>query len=148
MSGNIILENHAPELDDVIGAALFPGGPYAPSRMEGEAVLSQYYGQVVGWFTVMEATSTGEHPDFAKEAWKGVPLPVRDDFYDPGSDSVQVLAIDAFNGLADNRVNEEVLQYWADTFAALGERFLANDLPTTLFDRGDGTLEDNALLDY
>jgi|SRR3990167_2707584 len=147
MPKNVILEDHAPELDDVIGSVLFPGGSDSPGRIEGERTVMEYYGEVVGWFTVRAATSTGGHPDFAREAWSNVPLPVRANFYDPDDDEVTILAIDAFNGLADNRVSEEALQYWADTLSQAGDRFPASDLPTLSFLAEDGVLEDNFLLD-
>lgn len=146
MARKVILDDHAPELEGVIGSALWPGGQDQPGRMEGERTLEEYYGRVLGWFTVQHATSTGNHPDFARQAWAGVSLPVRADYYDPDAKRVRVLLVDAFNSLTDNKVPPEALQYWADVFSSMGTTFSADALPTAVFEVNDGVLEPNNLL--
>lgn len=148
MAQHVELVDHAPELDEVVGAALYPGGLNQPGRVEGERTMAQHYGRVVAWFTVREATTTGEHPDYAKQAWAGIPLPVREGYHYPDEDMVDILVLDAFNGLADNKVPLEAIQYWADTFSALGDSFFADDLPVASFLATDGVLEPNLLLDW
>lgn len=106
---------------------------------ESQRIFEEQFGVVVGHFTLSRAASNGDHPAEVREAWVGLPLPIRE-MHDPNietrlsnPDLARVYAFDAFQALVDNDVPEAIRQYWID--------YMPRDVPgwvTFDFETSDG----------
>lgn len=92
------------------------------------------YGPVVAAYTPNEVTA-GEHPQFVKDAWVGVRMPIRQrhlEYVARGNAWVEVM--EAYNALVASGAGEDVLRYWIN--------YLGDDQPELFgFNTEEGEIE-------
>jgi serine/threonine protein phosphatase PrpC len=105
-------------------------------REEMRAIEENLHGPVTGTFIISEVAQNGSHPIEVRQAWQGVPLPVRLRHAFDGGSTVKVLCTDGINALVEAGTEEEILQYWIDILDGR-----ADENATFDFQASDGSYE-------
>ena len=82
-----------------------------------EEAEERVHGSIVGTFTLNRPASRNlERPQEVREAWVGIPLPIREKLASSIADDVHVSFLDAFNALIGNSASKFVLEYWIEQY--------------------------------